>query len=208
MSGGLLLLTLCAVLVYCGILQRVLDRMYLTDRQALLLIGLMIAGSFFSDIPLGPVRLNVGGALIPLGICAYLIFKADQMHERLSAFIGSLLTAAAVFAVTKLLPAEAEQLALDPMWIYGASGGIIAWVLGRSRRNAFVCGVVGVTLADMISGLSVRSVGTDQMICLGGAGIADAAVLSGVIGVLLCETLGELIERVARGAFGRRREAR
>ena len=39
MSAGTLLLTIAAILVYCGLLQRVLDRMYLMDRQALLVIG-------------------------------------------------------------------------------------------------------------------------------------------------------------------------
>ena len=40
-----------AALVYFGLAHRVLDRMRLTDRQALLLIGLMLLGSFV-DIPL------------------------------------------------------------------------------------------------------------------------------------------------------------
>ena len=39
MSTGMLVLTVVAVLVFFGVAQRVLDRMRLTDRQALLLVA-------------------------------------------------------------------------------------------------------------------------------------------------------------------------
>lgn len=198
MSAGSMILTIAAVLVYCGLLQRVIDRMYMTDRQALLVIGAMLLGTFLPDINLGMISIGIGGALIPLAICAYLIFKADETAERWHAMIGTLLTAASVYAISKLLPAEAEALPLDPMWLYGLCGGVIAWLFGRSRRNAFICGVAGVITADIVSGIVALVQGYQVQIVLGGGGIADAAVISGVIGVLLCELLGELIERIAR----------
>ena len=76
MTPGMLVLTLLAVGVFCGLLQRVLDRMYLTDRQALLLIGIMLIGTFIPNIHLGKIALNVGG-MIPAAICIYLMLKAD-----------------------------------------------------------------------------------------------------------------------------------
>ena len=198
MSAGTMLLTIAAILVYCGLLQRVLDRMYLTDRQALLIIGAMIVGTFLPDISLGALQLNVGGAIIPLGICIYLFAKADETAERFRAAIGTLLTAAGVYALSALLPAEAEQLWIEPMWLYGLCGGVLAWLLGRSRRNAFICGVAGVIMADLVTGIVTLLQGYDVQIILGGGGIADAAVISGVLSVLLCELLGEAIERLAR----------
>jgi len=198
MSAGTMLLTIAAILVYCGLLQRVLDRMYLTDRQALLIIGAMIVGTFLPDISLGALQLNVGGAIIPLGICVYLFTKADEATERFRAAIGTLLTAAGVYALSALLPAEAEQLWIEPMWLYGLCGGVLAWLLGRSRRSAFICGVAGVIMADLVTGIVTLLQGYDVQIMLGGGGIADAAVVSGVLSVLLCELLGEAIERFTR----------
>lgn len=61
MSGGMLLLTITAVLIFSGLLQRVLDRMYLTDRQALVLVGLMIIGTFLPHLSIGFVSINIGG---------------------------------------------------------------------------------------------------------------------------------------------------
>lgn len=199
MSAGMMLLTIAAVLVFCGLLQRVLDRMYLTDRQALMIIGLMLAGTWLPNLTIGGVQINIGGALIPLGICAYLLIRADEAKERWRAVFGSILTGGAVYALSQLLPAEAERLVMDPMWLYGLCGGVIAWLLGRSRRGAFICGVAGVILADIASAVIAGLQGYEVQMILGGAGIADAAVISGVLAVLLCELIGETIERMIRG---------
>ncbi len=206
MSGGSLLLTIAAILVYCGLLQRVLDRMYLTDKQALLLIGAMLVGTFLPEIRIGPVEVNIS-ALIALGICIYLFRRADQPLERWRTLLGSVLTGGAVYALSALLPAEAEAMPFDPMWLYGLCGGVIAWMIGRSRRGAFICGIVGVLLADAVSAVVAWMQGSQFQLTIGGAGIADAMIVSGVTGVLLCEILGEAIERIVR-MMARRGERR
>ncbi|MBR2718011.1 MAG: DUF1614 domain-containing protein [Clostridia bacterium] len=198
MSIGMLILTVVAVLVFFGVLQRVLDRMYLTDRMALLLIAAMFAGTLLPNITIGMVSVNVGGALIPLGVCAYLLIRANETKERIRALAGSLLTGAAVFGLSILLPDEPETMFMDPNLIYGIAGGVIAWLLGRSRRAAFICGVVGVILADVVTACINWSKGIDQQLVLGGAGMGDTVVISGVLAVLLTELIGEITERIVR----------
>ena len=87
----------------------------------------------------------------------------------------------------------------DPMILYGLCGGAIAWILGRSRRSAFVAGILGVVLADAAVGVINWRNGISQTVHLGSAGALDAVVLSGVTAVLLCELFGELMERIVRG---------
>lgn len=198
MSIGMLILTVVAVLVFFGVLQRVLDRLHLTDRMALLLIAAMFIGTFLPNVTIGKVSVNIGGAVIPLGVCVYLFIKADEGKERVRALVGSLLTGAAVFGLSGLLPDEPEKMFVDPNLIYGLAGGAIAWILGRSRRGAFICGVVGVILADVATACINWSQGIDQQLVLGGAGIADTVVISGVLAVLLTELVGEIVERIAR----------
>ena len=199
MSVGMVILTALAVLIFFGVLQRVLDRMYLTDRQALAVAAAMFIGTLIPNIDLGPVAFNIGGALIPLAICVFLFVKADTDLERWRTLLGSFLTGVAVFALSLLLPSEPEQLAVDPMWLYAVCGGVLAWLLGRSRRGAFICGVLGVLLADTATAVVNWSRGVNQQLVLGGAGVADAVVVSGVLAVLLCELIGELAERIVRG---------
>ena len=198
MTLGMLLLTGAAIMVYCGLLQRVLDRMHMRDRTALALIGAMLVGTFLPPLRVGFVAVNIGGGVIPLAVCAYLYFRADEDFERWRTLLGSLITGAAVYALALLLPSEPEQLPVDPTILMGLAGGVVAWLLGRSRRGAFTCGVTGVMLADTATAAVNWSRGIGQELLLGGAGLADAAVLSGMLSVLLCEAMGEIAERMAR----------
>ena len=198
MTFGSFLLSAAAVLVLLGVGQRVLDKMRLSDRAALILIGLMFLGGLLPDIDLGMVRLNIGGALIPLGICVYLLITADENAERLRGLIGAVITSAAVWLLGRVMPAEPENIVLDPVYVCGIAGGIVGWLLGRSRRGAFICGVLGVLLADTVNAITLRLSGIEQKLVLGGAGIFDTAVISGILAVLLCELAGEALERLAR----------
>lgn len=198
MSVGLILLSVVSALILFGVAQRVLDKMQLTDRAAILMAAAIFFGGFLPDIRLGNVAINVGGALVPLGICVYLLIRADTKKEVIRALLGSLATAIAVFALGKLLPDEPEKIFIDPNYVYGIAGGIIAWLLGRSRRAAFICGVLGVIGADALVGIINLRRGIHQTLVLGGAGAMDVVVISGLLAVLLCELTGEIMERIAR----------
>ena len=200
MSIGMIALLVLGLLIYFGVLDRVLDRMALTDRQALLIAAAMFAGGLLPDIPLGRVQINIGGALIPIIVSVYLLLNAGTAKERIRAVVAACLTAAAVFAVSLLVPADPAAMPwLDPMILYGLAGGAISWLLGRSRRSAFIAGVLGVTIADLFTGVSLWMKGVRQTVWLGGAGALDAIVIAGVTGVLCCEITGEAMERISRG---------
>lgn len=200
MSIGMIVLIILSLLILFGILQRVLDRMALTDRQALAIAAAMFVGGWLPEIDLGLIHLNIGGALIPVTVCVYLLLHAGSMKERIRALISAGLTAAAITAISMLLPADPTQMPMvDPMILYGIAGGLIAWLLGRSRRSAFIAGVLGVIIADIAAGLFLLMRGVNQGVYLGGAGALDAVVLAGVIGVLMCELTGEMMERIHRG---------
>lgn len=198
MSIGLVLLSVVSILVLFGVAQRVLDRMQLTDRAALLIVAAIFFGGLVPNIEIGRVSVNVGGALVPLGVCVYLLIKTDTAREFWRAVAGSVITAGLIFALGRVLPDEPEKIAVDPNYIYGVAGGVVAYMLGRSRRAAFISGVMGTLLADITVGVINWTKGIDQTLMLGGAGALDVVVLSGLIAVLLAELVGEVIERVVR----------
>lgn len=200
MSIGMILLLVLGLLILFGVLQRVLDRMALTDRQALLCVAAIFIGGWLPSIPLGLIELNIGGALIPFIVCVYLLLHAGTAKERVRALVASFLTAASIYALNLLIPADPIAMPmLDPMILYGIAGGVIAWLLGRSRRSAFIAGVLGVIIADLVSGVSLWMKGIRQTVALGGAGALDAVVIAGITGVLMCELAGEIMERIATG---------
>lgn len=198
MSLSITLLTALGFLVVFGVLQRVLDRMGLTDRQALFFVAAMIAGTFLPDIALGEaVTVNIGGALIPFGLCVYLFIRAGTAWERVRTILAALLGAALVFALGRWLPSEPEHQWFSDLWIYGIAAGLAAFLLGRSRRAAFVAGFMGVLLGDLLQGVISRLQGYEVTIALGGAGILDAGLIAAITAVALTELIGEIREKMS-----------
>ena len=200
MTIGLILLTATGLLILFGAGQRVLDRLCLTDTQAIVFIVLIIAGGFAPDIPVTDrFSFNIGGALIPLILCLWLWARAGSAYERARCLVASAITGIAVFLLGRYMPADPQALPIEPMYAYGIAAGLIAWVLGRSRRGAFIAGTLGVMSANVGSWLFARSHGADQSLSLGGAGGYDAIVIAGLLAVLVSELVGELVERARRG---------
>ncbi len=207
MSTGLILLIVVGVLVGFGVAQRVLDRLRLTDRQALFFVLLLLVGGLLPDIPLSEnLSVNVGGALVPVGLAVYLLIKAGSTKEVVRALIASALTGAAIYFLGKMLPDEPETAFMDFNYLYGLVAGVVAYLFGRSRRGAFVAGILGAVIADVWSAADIWTQGISQPLRLGGAGAMDVIVISGLTGVLLSELMGELLERMQRG--GRRDDSR
>ena len=200
MTIGMILLMIIAVLILLGVGQRVLDRLRLNDKLALLFIALIIILGFVPDIQLTRnFAFNLGGAVVPLALCIYLFVKADTAWERWRSILASLLTGAAIFLIGWLAPDEPETITLDPIILYGLAAGAIAYIFGRSRRCAFIAGVIGMMISNTANAIYVWSRGVDQGFVLGGAGSMDGIVIAGLVGVLLAELVGEIFERMKRG---------
>jgi hypothetical protein len=203
MPIGYILLIVVSLLIVFGVAHRVLDRMRLTDRQALLFVAAIFVGGIIPDIRIGRVLLNIGGALVPFALCVYLFAKAGTGKERWRAIFASVISGAAVFALGRFMPMEPGALPFDNL-LYGLAAGLIAYLLGRSRRSAFIGGVMGVLLADITQGIvNVAGGLTTTPIVLGGAGMLDMVIVSGLLAVLLAEIIGEIRERMQGGSAKR-----
>lgn len=202
MPIGMIALLVIGVLVYFGIAQRLLDRMRLTDKQAILFILAMVAGSFI-DIPLmrGNVNLtlNVGGAVLPAMLAIWLFFKAGAAKERIRALLAAILVAFAVYLGSRYLPNEPGNMFLDPKLIYGISAGVIAYLAGRSRRSAFIGGVMGIVLSDILHLVTLLNRGVIGTTAIGGAGVFDVVVITGLVAIMVAELVGETREKLQGG---------
>ena len=204
MPIGPILLTVLLVLIYFGLLDRVLDRMRLTDRQALGVVVAMLATSWV-EIPLARgLSINLGGGLIPLGVATYLIVTANHWWESARALLSGVVTAAAVYLIGIWFPpgepTELNLFFMDAQYLYGLVAGLVGYSAGRSRRSAFCAGVLGVAIADLSHYVNyVRDgVRRDIAVAIGGGGAWDTMVVAGVVGVLLAELIGETREALAR----------
>lgn len=203
MPTGLIALIVVTVLVYFGLAQRVLDRMHLTDKQALLFLALMIVGAYV-NITLWPpptqLVLNLGGGLVPLVLAGYTLSRAGTQREWGRAALATLITAGAVYITGRLLPAEPGTMLLDPTYVYALIAGITGYLTGRSRRGSFIAATVGVILADVIYFVRLLATRTPGRAAIGGAGAYDTVVLAGLLSVLLAEAIGETREKLGGGS--------
>jgi uncharacterized membrane protein len=200
---GILSLIVVTALVYLGFLHRVLDRMRLTKMQALVILLAMLAAGYLPNIPIyAGLSVNIGGALIPVGVALYLIITADQAIEKQRAVITSIVVAVLVFLTEKILPLEpgAAGFDVDPLFVPAIVAAVVAYILGRSRRSAFIGGVFGVILTDLIAwGENLILYQLHVPIVLGSTGVFGAAVIAGMGAVLLAEAVGEILERLQGG---------
>ncbi|MFW5856027.1 MAG: DUF1614 domain-containing protein [Bacillota bacterium] len=202
MSIGAIILLAVGALVYFGIADRILDRLYLNDKMALVIIAAIIAGSFFdltlSQSPL--ITINVGGAIIPVLLAAYVLSRADSAREWIRTIIAILLTGAAIYGISILFSDFGHgRDIIDPMYIYAIVGGLIAYILGRSRKGSYIAGTLGFLFYNLINVWRVLSGQINSQVMIGGAGAFDNIVIAGIFAVLLAELIGESRERIQGG---------
>ena len=206
--GRLILISL-ALLIFFGVAERVLDRMHLTDKQAFLILGAIILGSFInltlyhSDIL--TVRMNLGGALVPLAVALYVWLRAGTVKEKTRSITGAVLTAAVIWLIGMLVNNE-YALPIDIIYLYPLIAGAAGYLAGRSRKAAFIAAVLGVLLFDLSHGLYLIYNRIPGLVHFGGGGMYDTVILSGVLAVCLAEFIGEGRERMQGGPESRGRD--
>ena len=139
MSAGLILLAVVGILILFGVAQRVLDRLRLTDRQALVFTAALFIGGLIPDIRVTQAfSFNIGGALIPLILCVYLLVRADSGWEVARTLIAAALTGAAIYTMGRLLPSEPEEMPFDFNYLYDFGGTYTALrsVIGGNKELA------------------------------------------------------------------------
>lgn len=210
---GTIVLVILAAIIYFGLAQRALDRLYLTDKAALAIIVAMIFGGYI-DIPLpfGGIEasINVGGAIIPVALAIYVLSKAGTTQEWIRALLATAITAGVIFVINRYVlvanPWQTNSDLIDPIFIYPILAGLTAYLAGRSRRSAFIAATLGVLTLDIVEYLRAVLSGVRTTVAIGGAGVFDVIVLSGIIAVGFAEIIGETRERVQGGPITQGRD--
>ena len=133
------------------------------------------------------IAVNVGGALVPLSIVLYELFRLVRLGEYglllntlLAVFIASLLSNAVARPVRGL--GIAMPTLFPPLIAV-----LLGWLLGDGNPTlvAYVSGTLGVLIgADLMNWEKIKRLGA-PMVSIGGAGTFDGIFLAGVIAVLL-----------------------
>lgn len=198
MQISIWIITAIILLIMFGAGQRILDKLRLSDKWAILILVAIVIGIIIPPIRIGNMfSFSIGGFLIPFGLCIYLLIRAGLSMDLARALTGTIVTAGIILLLEILLPsATPEDVIVDNTFLYGIVAGLVAYILGRSRRNAFVCSVFGITLASLVVWIYNMVQGVSTVLALGVGGAFDSIILSVLIAVGLCELIGSTAEMV------------
>lgn len=194
MSVSLWIILGIILLVMFGVGQRILDDLRLSDKAALLILISISIGLLIPPIWIGKYFcFSIGGFLIPLALSIYLLISCGG-RDLVRAIIGTVLVAGIIYGLEWILPADPEEVVMDNMYIYGIVAGIVAYALGRSRRNAFVSCLFGITLAELVQWIINLTTDNKSILGLGVGGAFSTYIVAIIISVALSEFLGRCFE--------------
>ena len=128
------------------------------------------------------VAINVGGAIVPLAISAYVLG-----HWSAAIFPSLVGIAIVAFVVHRFARPIRGMGIATPMLIPPLVAAAVGWVFGRAHPDAvaYVSGVVGTLIgADVMNLGKLRDLGA-PVASIGGAGTFDGIFLTGIVAVLL-----------------------
>ena len=194
MSVSLWIVLIVIVLIMFGVGQRILDDLRLSDKSALIILLAIGVGLVIPPIWIGEYFcFSIGGFLIPLALSVYLLLSCGK-RDILRTVLGTILVAGIIYGLEWLLPADPEDVVIDNMYIYGIVAGVVAYLLGRSRRNAFVSCLFGITLAELVQWIINMCTGAKSILGLGVGGVFSTYIVAIIISVSISEFIGRCVE--------------
>jgi uncharacterized membrane protein len=127
------------------------------------------------------LAINVGGALIPIGICLYLL---NRVRAYRSSIAATLIVAVVVYWRSRVVPGVGIAV---PTLIPGIVAAAAAYLLDsrRSPAVAYVSGTLGCLLGADILNLPHIATMQSPVASIGGAGTFDGVFVSGLIAAIL-----------------------
>ncbi|MDD4281913.1 MAG: DUF1614 domain-containing protein, partial [Candidatus Methanofastidiosa archaeon] len=130
------------------------------------------------------IAINVGGAVVPLAVCAYLFLRyPSYLFPSCLATIP--LCVAVCYRVARIVPNVGIVM---PTFIPPLTAAILALLFdtsGFAVPLSFVTGVLGVIIGADVLNLRTVAKTPSPTVSIGGAGTFDGIFLTGIISVLL-----------------------
>ena len=146
--------------------------------------GRKLPWQIFQPIKKGRVviAINIGGCLIPVGLCIYFIFSQDL--DPFNIIISTLAITFLCYKFSRLIPGLGIGL---PVLLAPLTAALLALVIDpeHAAALAYISGVLGVLMgADICRLNEITSLGM-PIAAIGGAGTFDGIFITGIIAALL-----------------------
>lgn len=214
--GGALIVV--AALIQVGIVRYVYTRLGVSPLNAVLLLLASLLGAYVNipiwrlpgetrivgerydifgfqyvvptevDWPGTIIAINVGGAIIPIGLSIYLLAKNNIF---LPALIATLVVSLVCYEVAEPVPGMGIAIPIFiPPLVACAAACIVAW--SQAAPVAYVSGSLGTLIgADLMNFPAISELGT-PVASIGGAGVFDGIFVTGIGAVVLASLIGSI----------------
>lgn len=128
------------------------------------------------------IAVNVGGCLIPVGLCLY--FISLQIIDPIKIMVGISAITALSYKFSRLIPGMGVGM---PIFLAPFTSALLALVLDpeHAAHLAYISGVFGVLIgADILRLKNIAALGR-PVAAIGGAGTFDGIFMTGIIAALL-----------------------
>lgn len=178
------LLLLVATLIGSGINLQVFELHTKQSEHPILLPERKLIWELFQPVKKGKivVTVNVGGCIIPVGLCFY--FISQQLLEPITLLINLLAITTLSYQCSRVIPGIGVSM---PLFVAPITSALLALLLAREHAAhlAYVSGVLGVLVGADVLRLNEVSSLNAPVVSIGGAGTFDGIFLTGIIAVLL-----------------------
>lgn len=209
------LVLIVVAFIEIGVIEYAYHRLGISHRTITILLLLTIVGSFvnipIATIPAGhivqgrivyyfgmpyvvphvvsaghtTIAINLGGALIPVCLSAYLLYQVLLSAGGL--FRAALATAIVAIIVNRLSHIVPGVGIAVPTLVPGVVAAIAAWLLDRRRAPAlaYIAGTMGCLIGADLVNLPLVAQLRSPVVAIGGAGTFDGVFVAGIVAVLL-----------------------
>lgn len=182
-----LVLGLVVALIEAGAIAYAFERIGIASQHLITLLAVSLLGSNV-NLPLRPaaageprLALNVGGALLPIGLSGYLLATGAAP---LLSLLGVVAVALLVHRLAEPVPGVGIGVPIFIPPIAAAAAGLLL-APAAAPAAAYVAGTLGTLIgADLMNLGRLRALG-GEIVAIGGAGTFDGIFVTGVLAVLL-----------------------
>lgn len=199
MTIGLVLSVVVAILAFFGLADSFFKRVPIAPWLGFVVSLLLIAGALIPNITIGSFSMNIGGFIVP--VIGSVIFSviAWRRGDFLKVIFAELVFSAIMVATRSLILPENGGMILATSLIVGFLGGIMAYVITRSRSGVLASVMMGIVLGDLIVNLIYVFGFGGYAFSMGTRGVFDALVIGCVFGCVMLEAVEGAKRTVSEG---------
>lgn len=203
MTVGLVLSVVVAILAFFGLGDSFFKRVPVAPWLGFVVSLLLISGALIPNITIGSFTMNLGGFIVPIVGAVIFSVIAYKHGDFVKVIFAELVFAAIAVATRALILPENGGMILAASLIVGFLGGIMCYVITRSRSGVLASAMMGVVLGDLIVNFIYVFGYKGYAFSMGTRGVFDALVVACVFGCVMLEAVEGAKRTVSDGRINK-----